>query len=76
MDFLYAVLNLSSLVSVLQVLGDSVVPSKHPGLDVLATASHYWPLDAVDGPRSLRDQIGNRTGHVNGSTISMCTSFG
>ncbi|KAL6456384.1 hypothetical protein MHYP_G00349280 [Metynnis hypsauchen] len=71
MDFLYVVLNLSSLVSVLQVLGDSVVPSKHPGLDVLATASHYWPLDAVDGPRSLRDQIGNRTGHVNGSTITL-----
>uniref|UniRef100_A0AAR2KWN9 Adhesion G protein-coupled receptor D1 n=1 Tax=Pygocentrus nattereri TaxID=42514 RepID=A0AAR2KWN9_PYGNA len=36
------------------------------GLDVLATASHYWPLDAVDGPRSLRDQIGNRTDIVEG----------
>uniref|UniRef100_A0A8B9K459 Adhesion G protein-coupled receptor D1 n=1 Tax=Astyanax mexicanus TaxID=7994 RepID=A0A8B9K459_ASTMX len=24
------------------------------GLDVLATASHYWPLDAVDGLRTLR----------------------
>ncbi|TSO88068.1 Adhesion G-protein coupled receptor D1 [Bagarius yarrelli] len=31
------------------------------GLDVLATASHYWPLDDVDGIRSLRDHIGNRT---------------
>ncbi|KAG7332042.1 hypothetical protein KOW79_003876 [Hemibagrus wyckioides] len=61
MDFLYKVLNFSTFVSVLQVLGDQAVPSKHPGLDVLATASHYWPLDDVDGIHSLRDQIGNRT---------------
>uniref|UniRef100_A0A3B5MAE9 Uncharacterized protein n=1 Tax=Xiphophorus couchianus TaxID=32473 RepID=A0A3B5MAE9_9TELE len=26
---------------------------------VLATASHYWPLDAVDGIHELLDQIGN-----------------
>uniref|UniRef100_A0A7N6BQ63 Adhesion G protein-coupled receptor D1 n=1 Tax=Anabas testudineus TaxID=64144 RepID=A0A7N6BQ63_ANATE len=31
-----------------------------PGLQVLATASHYWPLDAVDGIQELWDQIGNR----------------
>uniref|UniRef100_A0A671TKZ5 Adhesion G protein-coupled receptor D1 n=1 Tax=Sparus aurata TaxID=8175 RepID=A0A671TKZ5_SPAAU len=31
-----------------------------PGLQVLATASHYWPLDAVDGIHELWDQIGNR----------------
>ncbi|KAI5094699.1 adhesion G-protein coupled receptor D1, partial [Silurus meridionalis] len=37
-----------------------------PGLDVLATASHYWPLDDVDGIRSLKDQIGNRTDIVEG----------
>ncbi|KAK2840674.1 hypothetical protein Q7C36_012253 [Tachysurus vachellii] len=61
MDFLSKVLNLSTFVSVVQVLGDQAVPSKHPGLDVLATASHYWPLDDVDGIHSLRDQIGNRT---------------
>ncbi|XP_053480153.1 adhesion G-protein coupled receptor D1 isoform X3 [Ictalurus furcatus] len=66
MDFLYKVLNFSTFVSVLQVLGDQAVPSKHPGLDVLATASHYWPLDDVDGIRSLRDQIGNRTDIVEG----------
>ncbi|KAG9270503.1 adhesion G-protein coupled receptor D1 [Astyanax mexicanus] len=71
MDFLFRVLNLSAVVNILQVIGDSVVPSKHPGLDVLATASHYWPLDAVDGLRSLRDQIGNRTGHVNGTNITL-----
>ncbi|XP_047679117.1 adhesion G-protein coupled receptor D1 isoform X6 [Tachysurus fulvidraco] len=66
MDFLSKVLNLSTFVSVVQVLGDQAVPSKHPGLDVLATASHYWPLDDVDGIHSLRDQIGNRTDIVEG----------
>ncbi|XP_058246386.1 adhesion G-protein coupled receptor D1 isoform X3 [Hemibagrus wyckioides] len=71
MDFLYKVLNFSTFVSVLQVLGDQAVPSKHPGLDVLATASHYWPLDDVDGIHSLRDQIGNRTGHINGTDITL-----
>uniref|UniRef100_A0A665WP11 Adhesion G protein-coupled receptor D1 n=1 Tax=Echeneis naucrates TaxID=173247 RepID=A0A665WP11_ECHNA len=29
-------------------------------LQVLANASHYWPLDAVDGIHELWDQIGNR----------------
>lgn len=42
-----------------------------PGLQVLATASHYWPLDAVDGIHELWDQIGNRPGYVNGSNIRM-----
>uniref|UniRef100_A0A8D2ZMB6 Adhesion G protein-coupled receptor D1 n=1 Tax=Scophthalmus maximus TaxID=52904 RepID=A0A8D2ZMB6_SCOMX len=28
--------------------------------EVLATASHYWPLDAVDGIHELWDQLGNR----------------
>lgn len=48
------------------------VNSIRPGLQVLATASHYWPLDAVDGIHELWDQIGNRPGYVNGSNISMC----
>lgn len=39
---------------------------------MLATASHYWPLDEVDGIHELWDQIGNRPGYVNGSNISMC----
>ncbi len=38
---------------------------------MLATASHYWPLDSVEGIHGLLDQIGNRTGHVNGTNISM-----
>ncbi|KAJ3604356.1 hypothetical protein NHX12_029097, partial [Muraenolepis orangiensis] len=42
------------------VYGQVVKPFKHPGLKVLATASHYWPLDAVDGIRELWDQIGKR----------------
>uniref|UniRef100_A0A4W6FMQ7 Adhesion G protein-coupled receptor D1 n=1 Tax=Lates calcarifer TaxID=8187 RepID=A0A4W6FMQ7_LATCA len=33
---------------------------------VLATASHYWPLDAVDGIYELWDQIGNRPDIVEG----------
>ncbi|KAI7789237.1 putative G-protein coupled receptor 133-like [Triplophysa rosa] len=55
----------------LQVRSNTVSPSKHPGLEVLATASHYWPLDSVEGIYGLSDQIGNRTGHVNGTNISM-----
>uniref|UniRef100_A0AAY4B272 Adhesion G protein-coupled receptor D1 n=1 Tax=Denticeps clupeoides TaxID=299321 RepID=A0AAY4B272_9TELE len=35
----------------------------HP---VLATASHYWPLDAVDGIAELWDRLGNRTDIVEG----------
>uniref|UniRef100_A0A7N6AEH5 Adhesion G protein-coupled receptor D1 n=1 Tax=Anabas testudineus TaxID=64144 RepID=A0A7N6AEH5_ANATE len=35
-------------------------------LQVLATASHYWPLDAVDGIQELWDQIGNRPDIVEG----------
>lgn len=37
---------------------------------MLGTASHYWPLDAVDGIQELWDEIGNRPGYVNGSNIS------
>ena len=51
---------------------DSCLRVNYPGLQVLATASHYWPLDAVDGIHELWDQIGNRPGYVNGSNISMC----
>ncbi|KAM6954462.1 adhesion G-protein coupled receptor D1 [Aplochiton taeniatus] len=55
----------------LQGTGQTVPASKHPGLQVLATASHYWPLDKVDEIHGLWDQIGNRPGHVNGSNISV-----
>lgn len=31
----------------------------HPGFDVLASASHYWPLDTVDGIHELQDTTGD-----------------
>ncbi|KAL2092415.1 hypothetical protein ACEWY4_012213 [Coilia grayii] len=71
MDLLYQVLPFTAFMSLLQVRSDAVAPSKHPGLQVLATASHYWPLDAVDGIQELLDKFGNRTGHVNGSNINI-----
>ncbi|KAL0979481.1 hypothetical protein UPYG_G00185660 [Umbra pygmaea] len=46
-------------------------PYEHPGRKVLASASHYWPLDVVDGIHGLWDQIGNKPGHVNGSNINI-----
>ncbi|KAM4745441.1 adhesion G-protein coupled receptor D1 isoform 2-T2 [Anableps anableps] len=49
-----------------------VVPNvNHPGLQVLAMASHYWPLDAVDGIHELWDQIGSRPRYVSGSEITV-----
>ncbi|XP_064210091.1 adhesion G-protein coupled receptor D1 isoform X1 [Anguilla rostrata] len=65
------VLSLTTFVTLIQVNGKAVIPSEHPGLQLLATASHYWPLDAVDGIHGLWDQIGNRTGYVNGSNITL-----
>uniref|UniRef100_A0A8C5BWB0 Adhesion G protein-coupled receptor D1 n=1 Tax=Gadus morhua TaxID=8049 RepID=A0A8C5BWB0_GADMO len=38
----------------------------YSSLKVLATASHYWPLDAVDAIHELWDQIGNRPDIVEG----------
>ncbi|XP_028851231.1 adhesion G-protein coupled receptor D1 isoform X2 [Denticeps clupeoides] len=61
MEPLRAAFHLSAILSFIEVLCDSVTPSKHPGLEVLATASHYWPLDAVDGIAELWDRLGNRT---------------
>ncbi|KAK1142009.1 adhesion G-protein coupled receptor D1 [Acipenser oxyrinchus oxyrinchus] len=62
---------LALIPSHLQVSGQYTPPSDHPGFQVLASASHYWPLDAVDGIYGLWDAIGNRTGHVNGSSITL-----
>ncbi|XP_076585973.1 adhesion G-protein coupled receptor D1 isoform X2 [Chaetodon auriga] len=61
----------AAFVSCIKVYAQVVQPAKHPGLQVLATASHYWPLDAVDGIHELWDQIGNRPGYVNGSNITL-----
>ncbi|XP_058889109.1 adhesion G-protein coupled receptor D1-like isoform X1 [Acipenser ruthenus] len=62
---------LALIPSHLQVSGQYTPPTDHPGFQVLASASHYWPLDAVDGIYGLWDAIGNRTGHVNGSSITL-----
>uniref|UniRef100_A0AAY4AZY0 Uncharacterized protein n=1 Tax=Denticeps clupeoides TaxID=299321 RepID=A0AAY4AZY0_9TELE len=45
----------------LLVISASILHSLSAGLEVLATASHYWPLDAVDGIAELWDRLGNRT---------------
>uniref|UniRef100_A0A6Q2Y557 Adhesion G protein-coupled receptor D1 n=1 Tax=Esox lucius TaxID=8010 RepID=A0A6Q2Y557_ESOLU len=70
---LFEIIFVTTFVSFIQVHGEGVkpMPSEHPGRQVLATASHYWPLDVVDGIYGLWDQIGNRPGHVNGSTITL-----
>nr|XP_057926924.1 adhesion G-protein coupled receptor D1 isoform X3 [Doryrhamphus excisus] len=57
---------LTAFVSCIKVCAEAVHPLKHPGLQVLSTASHYWPLDAVDGIHGLWDQIGNRPDIVEG----------
>ncbi|XP_065103422.1 adhesion G-protein coupled receptor D1 isoform X2 [Paramisgurnus dabryanus] len=72
MDLIYwQVLLITTPLSVFQVRGNTVSPSNHPGLEVLATASHYWPLDSVEGIHGLSDHIGNRTGLVNGTNINI-----
>ncbi|KAF1388699.1 hypothetical protein PFLUV_G00065340 [Perca fluviatilis] len=68
MEFPLRIHLFSAFVSCIKVYAQVV---KHPGLQVLATASHYWPLDAVDGIHELWDQIGNRPGYVNGSNITL-----
>ncbi|XP_037536624.1 adhesion G-protein coupled receptor D1 [Nematolebias whitei] len=62
---------LTAVLSCFKVYAQVLSNKKHPGLAVLATASHYWPLDAVDGIHGLWDQIGNRPGYVNGTNITL-----
>ncbi|KAM6930582.1 adhesion G-protein coupled receptor D1 isoform 1-T1 [Xenentodon cancila] len=71
MEFCLRVQLFTAVVSYIKVYAHVVPNLKHPGLQVLATASHYWPLDAVDGIHELWDQIGNRPGYVNGSNITL-----
>ncbi|NWT17816.1 AGRD1 protein, partial [Vireo altiloquus] len=42
-----------------QVYGNYSQLSKHPGFRVLASASHYWPLEDVDGIHEFRDTNGD-----------------
>ncbi|XP_061458984.1 adhesion G-protein coupled receptor D1 isoform X2 [Rhineura floridana] len=48
-----------SLLILFQVYGNHTWLRKHPGFDVLAQASHYWPLGSVDGIHELRDTNGD-----------------
>ncbi|XP_051508987.1 adhesion G-protein coupled receptor D1-like [Myxocyprinus asiaticus] len=72
MDLIYCkVLLITTLLSACQVRSETVTPSKQSGLQVLETASHYWPLDSVEGINGFSDKFGNRTGHVNGTNINI-----
>ncbi|XP_072244467.1 adhesion G-protein coupled receptor D1 isoform X1 [Leuresthes tenuis] len=71
MEFCLQIHLFTAFVSCIKVFARVIPNVKHPGLQVLATASHYWPLDAVDGIHELWDQIGNRPGYVNGSNITL-----
>nr|XP_015221484.1 PREDICTED: adhesion G-protein coupled receptor D1 isoform X1 [Lepisosteus oculatus] len=75
MEKLCHLLSITTFLSLIrarfQVYGEFGNPSEHPGLKILASASHYWPLDAVDGIYGLWDVIGNRTGHINGNNITL-----
>ncbi|KAM6246720.1 adhesion G-protein coupled receptor D1 isoform 3-T3 [Porphyrio hochstetteri] len=42
-----------------QVYGNYSQLPKHPGFRVLASASHYWPLEDVDGIHEFRDTNGD-----------------
>ncbi|XP_006120594.2 adhesion G-protein coupled receptor D1 isoform X2 [Pelodiscus sinensis] len=42
-----------------QVYGNNSRLSKHPGFEVLQTASHYWPLEDMDGIHEFRDTNGD-----------------
>ncbi|XP_036777736.2 adhesion G-protein coupled receptor D1 isoform X2 [Manis pentadactyla] len=41
-----------------QVCGAHSRSGAHPGFEVLASASHYWPLENVDGIHELQDTTG------------------
>uniref|UniRef100_A0A5F9CH66 Adhesion G protein-coupled receptor D1 n=1 Tax=Oryctolagus cuniculus TaxID=9986 RepID=A0A5F9CH66_RABIT len=43
----------------LQVHGADSRIQDHPGFEVLASASHYWPLESVDGIHELQDTAGD-----------------
>ncbi|KAM9054937.1 adhesion G-protein coupled receptor D1 isoform 2-T2 [Megaptera novaeangliae] len=42
-----------------QVHGADARSQAHPGFDVLASASHYWPLESVDGIHELQETTGD-----------------
>ncbi|XP_053327719.1 adhesion G-protein coupled receptor D1 [Spea bombifrons] len=62
-----------------QALGNHSKPQNHPGFQVLRLASHYWPLEVVNGIQELPKSIEGRTGPDNESdrtvTIHNLTVF-
>ncbi|XP_049721546.1 adhesion G-protein coupled receptor D1 [Elephas maximus indicus] len=46
-----------------QVHGVDARSRDHPGFEVLASASHYWPLERVDGIHELQDTTGASRAH-------------
>ncbi|MED6247944.1 hypothetical protein ATANTOWER_021776, partial [Ataeniobius toweri] len=62
---------LAAFVLCFKVCAQMVPNEKHPGLQVLATASHYWPLDVVDGIHELWDEIGDRPRYVSDTEITV-----
>ncbi|XP_075710559.1 adhesion G-protein coupled receptor D1 [Rhinoderma darwinii] len=50
-----------------QVHGNYTKPQNHPGFQVLKSASHYWPLEVVNGIRELPRAYDDRSGSGNES---------
>ncbi|MEQ2252324.1 hypothetical protein ILYODFUR_020673 [Ilyodon furcidens] len=71
MEFCLHIQLFAAFVLCLKVCAQMVPNEKHPGLQVLATASHYWPLDVVDGIHELWDEIGDRPRYVSDSEITV-----
>uniref|UniRef100_A0A8B9FCN0 Adhesion G-protein coupled receptor D1 n=1 Tax=Amazona collaria TaxID=241587 RepID=A0A8B9FCN0_9PSIT len=58
-----------------QVYGNYSQLPKHPGFKVLASASHYWPLEDVDGIHEFRDTNGGKGFVDNGNDISIVAVY-
>ncbi|XP_007567176.1 adhesion G-protein coupled receptor D1 isoform X2 [Poecilia formosa] len=71
MEFCLHIRLLTAFVLCFKVCAQVVPNENHAGLQVLATASHYWPLDVVDGIHELLDQIGSSPRYVSGSKITV-----
>ncbi|KAK5610390.1 hypothetical protein CRENBAI_005404 [Crenichthys baileyi] len=71
MEFCLHIQLFAAFVLCFKVCAQMVPNEKHPGLQVLATASHYWPLDVVDGIHELWDEIGDRPRYVSDSEINI-----
>ncbi|CAH2295696.1 adhesion G- coupled receptor D1 isoform X1 [Pelobates cultripes] len=57
--------------SSIQALGNNSKSSNHPGFQVLKSASHYWPLEMVNGIHELPNSGDGRTGPDSESDINI-----